>query len=83
MSRKFSTLFPDADLQRMQREIEDNLVDVNDIEGMAKKTEKFVTEEPVLNRMTDGEEIAYNDGTNKWIYRRIGAGLYKWQLTGV
>jgi len=83
MSLKFSTLFHDTDLQRMQREIEDNLVDKTEIDNKAEKTGAFSMTEPVLKNMKDGDEAGYDDGTNKWLYRRIGAKLYKWQLTEV
>lgn len=80
---KFSLRHPDNDVQKIQREIEDNLVDTSMLTGKSDKVTAFVTEEPLLTNMKNGQRIAYDDGTNKYIYERIGAKLFKYQLTEV
>ncbi len=80
---KFSALNPDTLIQQIQREIEDKLADSSDVEVKLSKTTVFKATQPELIKMADGEEIAYDDGTDQWIYRRIGATLQKWQLTAV
>ncbi len=80
---KFSALNKDIEIQRIQQEIEDKLADSSDVEVKLSKTTAFKATQPELTMMEDGQEIAYDDGTDKWIYRRIGATLQKWQLTAV
>jgi hypothetical protein len=80
---KFSFLHGDIELQKIQQEIEDKLADSSEVDKKLTKTTAIQKGVPKLVDMADGEEIAYDDATNQWIYRRIGAKLYKWQLTEV
>lgn len=80
---KFSKLHDDTEIQQIQKEVEDNFAIRTELDTKADKVETFVTVEPELINMNDGDEIAYDDGTNKWIYKRISAKLYKYQLTEV
>lgn len=69
--------------QKILQEIEDNLATQNDVAEKADVVKDFVTQEPVLREMADGEAREYNDGTNYWTYKRIGAKLFKNQWTEV
>ena len=80
---KFEKLHKDQELQNIQRQIQDNLADKSDLNEKKSKNKSFVTVEPKLTDMADGDELAYDDGTNFWIYRRIGSKLFKSQQTEV
>lgn len=80
---KFSKLHHDPEIQKIQQESQDNFATRSDVSEKAGKAKSFVAAEPVLTNMSDGDRIPYDDGTNKWIYERIGAKLWKYQLTEV
>jgi len=76
---RFSIRHKDRDINKIQKEIEDNFAtktEINDKEG---KIKKYMTVEPELKDLSDGDRVYYYDGTNLYEYRRINGKLYKSQ----
>lgn len=71
------------ELDQILREIEDGFVGKKEVANMAVKTATLVKSEPVNKELKDGDERAYYDGSNHYLYRKIGGKLFKFQLTEV
>jgi len=71
------------ELDQILREVEDGFAGKKDIENMAVKTVGLVKSAPVKKELKDGEERAYDDGSNVYLYRRVGGRLFKIQMTEV
>lgn len=80
---KFSKLHDDSEIRQYQQEIQDNLADKSEINSKKTKLIDIQKTEPKLTDMSDGDQKSYYDGTNYWKYERIGAKLFKTQLTEV
>lgn len=83
MAHKFSQIHPDPLVARLFQEASDNMATNLDLSGKMAKTAELSASEPSLKTLSDGDEEAYNDGSNYYLYRRIGGKLFKFQLTEV
>lgn len=73
----------DEILNNILRQIEDNMATRDDVQTRAVKTVQLQKSAPNVKSLSDGDEVAYDDGTNVFLYRRIGGKLFKVQLTQV
>lgn len=71
------------ELDQILREIEDGFASKKEVANVAPKTVNLVKSEPVNKDLKDGDERAYYDGSNHYLYRKIGGKLFKFQLTEV
>ena len=83
MSYKFTEKPKDDLLGKLLTEAEDNFATQSEVSLKAIKTTKYQTSAPVLKELKDGDERAYDDGSNMYLYRRIGARLFKIQMTEI
>lgn len=74
---------PNSLIGRLLVEAEDNFAVQSDVNAKLAKTTGFVKQVPKLKEMNDGDELAYDDGSNCYLYRRIGSKLYRFQLTEI
>ena len=81
--KQFSELHKDESIRRMQQEIQDNAAGIDDLDTKTDKAKTLQKLEPKLIDLNDGDIKAYDDATNQYIYMRIGARLFKIQLTEV
>lgn len=71
------------ELDQILREIEDGFAEKKSLADKAIKTVGLVKSAPVLKEMSDGDERAYDDGSDVYLYRRVGGRLFKIQMTEV
>ena len=76
---KFQKKLKDPDLQNMQREIEDNFAVRGEVDDKQNIVKDVLKSEPRLLDMKDGELRYYDDGTNVYLYKRVGSRLIKFQ----
>jgi len=82
MNYKFSEKPSDL-IGRLLTEAEDNFATQKDVGSKAVKTLSFVKQVPRVKELQNGDERAYDDGSNCYLYRRIDGKLYRFQLTEV
>lgn len=71
------------ELDQILREIEDGFAEKKSLKDKAIKTVNLVKSAPALKEMNDGDERAYDDGSDVYLYRRVGGRLFKIQMTEV
>lgn len=74
---------PSGILGKLFTEAEDKFAVQDDVQRKLEKTTKISKQVPKLKELNDGDEVAYDDGSNCYLYRRIGAKLFRFQLTEV
>ena len=69
------------DLDSEFREIEDNFAIKTDVEDKKPKLKEIKKYAPKLSEMSDGDEQIYYDGTDYFLYLRVGGKRFKVTLT--
>lgn len=70
---------PDDLMGKLLTEAEDNFATADDLSAKADQTQTFDNQEPRLKELRDGQLRAYDDGTNCYLYYRIGGRLIRFQ----
>ncbi len=72
-----------GDLDEVLRQIEEQAASKAEIKNLAKKVDKIDKQEPKIKDLVNGQERLYDDGSNVFLYRRVGGRLFKIQMTEV
>lgn len=83
MKYRFSKTHRDADIMRIQKEIEDNLATRSEVDEKYKKVTKIEGSPPQVIDLDDGQTKVYVNGSTKRRYYRVGGRLFYSELTEV
>ena len=74
---RFSIRHKDSDINKIQKEIEDNFAPISVVNNKEDKVTSYTTIEPDAKKMSNGEKKLYYDGTNLYFYVKVNGKLFK------
>ncbi len=83
MAYKFTRKPVNPELYQILTEAEDNFASKEDISGLQIKTLDLVKQEPKPTELSNGDERVYDDGSNVYLYRKVGSRLFKIQMVEI